>query len=129
MSEPPKRPIRPRRRPKITAPKQEAVNPRRREAERLGRVAFHHGKGIEACPYKEDDPLRELWLRGHDFSSKARPRLDYPPYMARGFMAFQHGLRSDECPPDIRRDQRGHDWHEGWRKAEDVKKRDEEKYR
>jgi hypothetical protein len=52
---PPKRPNRPQ--PKIMTREEEEAAAERREAERLGRVAFHHRKSVYDCPYEEGNPL------------------------------------------------------------------------
>lgn len=47
-----------RARPKVMSKAEQEILFQQREAARLGRVAHHHGKSSEACPYAEGDPLR-----------------------------------------------------------------------
>jgi ribosome modulation factor len=107
-------------------PAEKAALAEQQEAKRQGAVAFHHKKPLDACPFKEGDPLRQYWLEGRDAASKGKNRLDMDPIRAEGFRAFQDGLRSNECP--YGRGKRGQ-WIDGWEQAKHAKERDDEIYR
>jgi ribosome modulation factor len=98
-----------------------------REAERLGRVAFHHDKPRDACPYTEGH-LRDLWLKGYNTTSKrGKSRPDMTLVRGAGFRAFQDGLHKNECPY---RGSGRTEWLEGWNAARIAKENDDyEKYR
>jgi ribosome modulation factor len=101
----------------------------RQAAERLGRVAFHHGKSPEACPYAEGDPLRQEWLAGLDQASKRRLRADMSAARAKGRNAFSDGLRRDECPLPSRSAERT-EWLAEWEQARKLNVKDDyERYR
>jgi ribosome modulation factor len=97
---------------------------RRWEAERQGRVAFHHGKSHEACPFREGDPLRKIWLDGLDHASKRRLRLDMLPARAKGHNAFADGLCREDCPLGSRTPERT-EWLAGWEEARVCKEKDD----
>lgn len=98
------------------------------EVERKGRVAFHFQKERDACPYAEDNPLRDRWLVGWDAASQKKNRLDMSAAHAEGHRAFHDGLRSIECR--FGRTPEGTEWHEGWEDARRSKeKSDAERYR
>lgn len=100
-----------------------------REAERLGRVAHHHGKTEADCPYSTDDPLRDHWMTGIRAARCRRNRADMGPARASGFRAFQDGLKRTECPFGFLTPDRT-EWLEGWERAERAKEKyDDEHYR
>jgi ribosome modulation factor len=100
------------------------------EIERRGRVALHHGKPRDACPFADGDPRRERWLAGHDNATR-RYRYDFPPAKEAGFRAFRDGLRVNECPYNWRKDSKSAaEWREGYEHARQAKERDDtERYR
>jgi ribosome modulation factor len=116
----------PRNRPRyklLSEAEQEALA-RRREAERQGRVAFHHGKSREACAFREGDPLRQIWLDGLDHASKRRLRADMLSARAKGHNAFADGLRPEDCPLGSRTPERT-EWLAGWEEARVRKEKDD----
>jgi|HubBroStandDraft_4_1064222.scaffolds.fasta_scaffold820584_2 ribosome modulation factor len=125
MSDQPKKRLRPQYK-LMTKAEQEALA-QRQEAERLGRVAFHHGKASAACPYAEGDPLRQEWLNGLDQASKRKLRLDMSPARAKGNNAFNDGLTPQECP--LNRSTERTEWHEGWERARKFKEKQDERFR
>jgi hypothetical protein len=40
-------------------PAEQSALAAQQEAKRQGAVAFHHKKPLDACPFKDDDPLRQ----------------------------------------------------------------------
>jgi ribosome modulation factor len=83
------------------------------EAERLGRVAHHHGKFEDDTPYGTDDPRSKRWLAGIVAARKRTPRSDLPRAEAMGFLGFEDGVHRSECPVTSRSvDQK--DWLAGW---------------
>src|ERR1700730_8244756 len=115
-----------RPRPKLMTPAEQAALVAQQEAKRQGAVAFHHKKPLDACPFKDDDPLRQYWLEGRAAASRRKNRLDMDPVRAEGFRAFQDGLLPNECP--YGRGPRSQ-WIEGWEQAERSKERREKVYR
>jgi ribosome modulation factor len=116
------RPVRPRR--KLTTDAERAALAEQREAERLGRVAFHHDKPRDTCPYIEVH-LRDLWLNGYDTTRKrGTNRPDMYPAMAAGFFAFRDGLHKNECPYQSRSQGR-REWLEGWEAARRNKEKED----
>lgn len=111
------------------APATTKMNDTQVEAERLGRVAFHQGSSIEACPYVDSDMLRDFWRSGWGSANKGKDRLDMSsPEMARGYRAFQDGVREDECRPPYKRDAaRNNSWRDGWKKASDNQKKNDDR--
>jgi ribosome modulation factor len=103
---------------------EQEVLARRREAERQGRIAFHHGKSREACPFSESDPLRQIWIDGLDHASKRRLRLDMLPARAKGHNAFADGLLPEDCPLGGRTPERTQ-WLAGWEDARARKEKDD----
>lgn len=112
----------------MTAEQQEA-GARRKEAERLGRVAVHSGQQRDSCPYDAGE-FRDLWLKGFDETTKRGiRRLDMSRARGTGFRAFQDGLKKDECPYSSRSQDRS-EWLDGWERAREAQeKRDAETYR
>jgi ribosome modulation factor len=118
-----------RPRPKLMSKAEQAVLSQQREAMRLGRVAHHHGKSAEACPYAETDPLRPLWLEGLAEAKKRKLRLDMTAARAKGFNAFKDGLRPEECPLPARSPERS-EWMAAYEHARERHEKDEaERYR
>jgi ribosome modulation factor len=97
---------------------------RRREADRQGRVAFHHGKAREVCPFAEGDPLRQDWLGGFEQASKRTLRLDMSPARAKGNNAFKDGLLPEECPLGSRSAERS-EWLSGWEQGRAFKEKND----
>jgi ribosome modulation factor len=80
----------------------------------------------EACPYVEDNPLRQLWLAE---ARKRKLRLDMTPARAKGFNAFKDGLRPEECPLPSRSPERS-EWMAAYEQARERHEKDEaERYR
>jgi ribosome modulation factor len=99
-----------------------------REAERLGRVAVHHGNPRGTCPYA-DGLLRELWLKGYDITYKRGLRCpDMLPARSAGFYAFIDGLHPNECPygPWTRAAEQ---WHQEWKETQRRQEKDDDPYR
>lgn len=104
----------------------EKINPTApAEVERRGRVAYHHGKTRDGCPFAEDDPLRQPWLTGWDAASSRKNRLDMNPARASGWRAFQDGVHKHECPYGAKNRKEASEWHAGWQDAYDAKDRDD----
>ena len=100
--------------PKLMTKAEQDEAARQREAARLGRVAHHHGKTADACPYPEGNPLRQLWL--DNLAKPIRSRLDMSAARARGHAAFHDGLELHECPLPSRSAESS-EWHEGYEDA------------
>ncbi len=111
----------------MTKAEQEAAAAKR-EAARLGRVASHYGKSVDACPYPEGDPPRQEWLTGLRTARNKKLRLDMSPARAKGHAAFHDDLTLNECPLDSRSPEHA-EWHEGWEDARKRKEKDDERFR
>ena len=97
------------------------------EAERLGRVAHHHGKSEDTSPFSIDDPRRQRWLAGIAAARAHRPRSDLTSAQAMGVLAFQDGVHRSECPHTSRSEDQK-EWLAGWDLARlEVDVRDETK--
>jgi ribosome modulation factor len=117
-----RREARPRRNP--TAAEQAALA-EQCEAERLGRVAVHHGKPRGACPYPGGQ-LRELWLKGYDLTYKrGLRRPDMSPARSAGFYAFVDGLHSSECPYGSRT-RAAEQWYQEWKETQRRQEKDDD---
>jgi ribosome modulation factor len=104
----------------------EAVDPTDpAEVERRGRVAYHHGKDRDDCPFSDGDPLQERWLAGWDGASSRKNRLDMSPARAWGWRAFRDGVHNHECPCGAKNRKEASEWHAGWQDARDAKDRDD----
>ena len=65
------------------------LRPAARQGPHDRRVAFHHNKPRDICPYVEGH-LRELWLKGYDTTSKrGTQRPDMYSAVGAGFFAFR----------------------------------------
>ena len=114
--------------PKLMTAAEQAALAEQHEAERLGRVAFHHEETRDVCPFAEGS-LRELWLKGYDTTSRrGKSRPDMHQAIGAGFYAFMDGLRHDENPYRSRGQART-DWLEGWEKARLSKEKDDQRHR